>query len=237
MSNLIPVNDLQVMAVSIAKSGLFGAKNPDQALALMLIAQAEGMHPAIAARDYDIIQGRPAKKAEAMLRDFLASGGRVEWHELSDAKADATFSHPAGGTVRIDWDMERAKRAGLTSKDNWNKFRRAMLRSRCVSEGIRTVCPSATSGMYAPEEAGEIPEVAPPPLTRPEPKDMGEAVVVPLLGDVIAQIEAAQTSDDLDALRDAIRALPQTERKSAIDAAKARDAELSAEAQPAEAQP
>jgi hypothetical protein len=54
------------MASAIAKSGLFGMKTPDQALALMLIAQAEGMHPAIAARDYHVIQadqrlrGRPA---------------------------------------------------------------------------------------------------------------------------------------------------------------------------------
>lgn len=157
MSNeLVPYADMQRMAVSIARSGLFGVRTPDQALALMLVSQAEGRHPALAARDYDIIQGRPAKKAEAMLRDFLQGGGSVKWHELSDTAAAATFTHPQGGAVRIDWDTARAQRAGLTGKDMYKKFPRQMLRSRCVSEGVRTVFPAATSGMYVPEEVRDF---------------------------------------------------------------------------------
>ena len=148
--------DIERLAASVAKSGLFGMKTTDQALALMMIAQAEGLHPALAARDYDIIQGRPAKKAEAMQRDFLMAGGKIEWHALSDTIADATFAHPQGGTVRISWDIQRAAAAGLASKDNYKKFPRQMLRSRTVSEGVRTVWPLATSGMYVPEEAGDI---------------------------------------------------------------------------------
>jgi hypothetical protein len=123
----------------------------------MAISQAEGLHPALAARDFDVIQGRPAKKAEAMLRDFLRGGGRVEWHALSDTIADATFSHPAGGSVRIHWDIERANKAALSGKDNWKKFPRQMLRSRTVSEGVRTVWPMATSGMLELGEAADIP--------------------------------------------------------------------------------
>lgn len=146
------VQDLQTMARAIAGSGLFGIKSPDQALSLMLIAQAEGRHPALAARDYDIIQGRPSKKAEAMLRDFLEAGGKVQWLALDDNKVEATFSHALGGTATIAWDMERAKVAALAGKDMFKKYPRQMLRSRVVSEGIRTVWPSATSGFYVPEE-------------------------------------------------------------------------------------
>ena len=40
MSNLIPVNDIQTMALAVVKSGLFGMKTVEQATALMLIAQA-----------------------------------------------------------------------------------------------------------------------------------------------------------------------------------------------------
>ena len=157
MSNaIVPYADVEKMAIAIAKSGLFGVKTPDQAIAIMLIAQAEGRHPALAARDYDVIQGRPSKKSEAMLRDFLESQGKVEWHALTDTQADATFSHPAGGTVRISWDMKRAQAAGLGAKDMWKKYPRQMLRARCVSEGIRTVCPMATSGMYVPEEVQDF---------------------------------------------------------------------------------
>jgi hypothetical protein len=148
--------DLERAALAIAGSKLFGIQTPDQALALCLVARAEGRDPASAAQDYNIIQGRPAKKADAMLRDFISSGGKVQWHALDNETADATFSHPAGGTVRIDWTMARAREAGLGGKDMWRKFPRQMLRSRVVSEGVRTVCPGATSGMYVPEEVQEF---------------------------------------------------------------------------------
>ena len=76
---LIPYNDVEKMGSAIAKSNLFGVKTPEQAVALMLIAQAEGLHPAIAARDYNIIQGRPALKTDAMLARFQQAGGKVQW--------------------------------------------------------------------------------------------------------------------------------------------------------------
>jgi hypothetical protein len=136
----------------IAKSRLFGITTKEQAIVLMAIAQAEGRHPVEAARDYDIVNNRPAKKAEAMMRDFIKAGGKVEWHSLTDELADATFTHPQTGEVRIDWDMKRAQTA-FGKKDMYIKFPRQMLRSRVVSEGVRTLWPLATSGMYEPGEA------------------------------------------------------------------------------------
>lgn len=153
---VIPYSDMERMAAVIAQSGLFGVKNPTQALALMLVAQAEGLHPATAARDYHVIQGRPALKADAMLSKFQAAGGKVEWHEYTDKTCAATFCHPAGGKVRIEWTFEMARLAGLTSKDNWKQYPRAMLRARTLSEGIRTVYPGVLSGMYTPEEVRDM---------------------------------------------------------------------------------
>ena len=170
---LIPIADMERMAAAFSKSGLFGTKTLEQCMALMLLAQAEGVHPAIAMRDFDVIQGRPAKKAEAMLRSFLAAGGKVEWHRLDDEGAAATFSHSQGGTVRIDWDAARAKKAGLASKDMYSKYARPMYRSRVVSEGCRTVYPAATSGMYVPEEVRQILKE-----DKRTEKDMGAAHVV-----------------------------------------------------------
>lgn len=164
--DLIPYQDIRSMAEEIAASKLFGMTTPAQVTALMLIAQANGQHPAAAARDYDIIDGKkPSKKAEAMLRDFQAAGGSVQWHQLDDSAADATFSHAAGGSVRIVWDMARAKTAELAGKAMYKKYPRQMLRSRCISEGVRTVYPAATGGMKAPEEARDTIEAdddAPP---------------------------------------------------------------------------
>lgn len=156
------IAEIEKLAEAVARSRMFGITTKEQALVLMAIAQAEGRHPAEAARDYSIIQGKPSKTSEAMMRDFLHAGGRVEWHQLTDDAADATFSHPQGGTIRILWDTARAAKAGLASKDMWRKYPRQMMRSRCVSEGVRTVCPSATSGFYVPEEVRDMPATALP---------------------------------------------------------------------------
>lgn len=150
------MNDLEKAGAYIAKSGLFGVKAPDQAVALMLVAQAEGRNPFEAARDYHIIQGRPALKADAILARFQQAGGRVEWLEYTDSKVAGKFSHPQGGSVTVDWTMERAKTAGLTGKDNWKNYPRAMLRARCISEGVRTVFPGVASGIYSVEEVQDM---------------------------------------------------------------------------------
>lgn len=157
--------EMHRLAEAVAKSGMFGIKTTDQALSLMALAQAEGKHPATVARDYHMIGSTPSKKAEAMARDFLSSGGKIEWHALDDAVAEATFSHPIGGAVRLRWDQARVQQAGLAG-GNHKKYPRQMLRSRLISEGVRTVWPMATSGMYEP---GEVTDFSPP---RGEPIDV-----------------------------------------------------------------
>ncbi len=149
-------NEVEKIATAIARGGLFGSKDPYAVLTLCMLAQAEGQHPAVVFRDYDLIQGKPAKKAEAMLRDFIHSGGKVVWNKLDDECADATFSHPQGGTVTINWTMARAQKAQLGGKDMWKKYPRQMLRSRTISEGVRTIYPGATSGLYVPEEVRDF---------------------------------------------------------------------------------
>lgn len=151
------LQDLELMGEYIAKCGLFGAKTKEQAIALCLLAQAEGKHPAIAATEYDIIQGKPARKSDAMLARFQESGGRVKWNEYTDERVSATFYHPATvDPVTIDWDMKRAAKAGLASKDMWRKYPRQMLRARVVSEAIKTVFPGASIGIYAVEEVQDF---------------------------------------------------------------------------------
>jgi hypothetical protein len=184
----VALGDMQVMASAIVKSGLFGMKTPEQALALMIVASAEGRHPGSVASDYHIIQGRASLKADSMLARFQQSGGRVEWHDHTNEKVSATFSHPAGGSLRIDWDMARAKAAGLGSKDNWKSYPRQMLRARVISEGVRATFPAVLNGMYTPEEVQEFDaprparsvkvEVAPEPVAEAPKLIEVEAVAV-----------------------------------------------------------
>jgi len=196
-TNIIPVNEVNIMAAAVAKSGLFGMKTPEQAMALMLVAQSEGLHPARAAIEYHIIQGRPALKADAMLARFQAAGGKVEWHDYTPEKVSATFSHPQGGNIRIEWTRKMADEAKLTNKETWRQYPRQMLRARCISEGIRTVFPGVSVGIYTPEE---VQDFVPAPQQQAEKEVTGEV----LPPDVVQEPEAYDYDAALDAMRGAV---------------------------------
>ena len=177
MSNLVTFQDMDQMAGAIAASGLFGMKDKNSVLALMAVAQAEGLHPATAARDFHIIQGRPALKVDAMLARFQNAGGKVDWKDYTDEKVTGVFSHPNGGELAVTWTIEQASKIGLVKPGSgWQKFPRAMLRSRCISEGIRSVFPGSVQGFYSVEEVSDF--------EPPKTKDMGSIVVDPGTGEV-----------------------------------------------------
>jgi hypothetical protein len=157
MTDLVPFAEMSKMAAVAASSRMFGFKTQDEALAIMLLCQGEGLHPAVALRDYHVISGRPSMKSDAMLARFQKAGGSVKWSRYDDAGVSGVFSHPAGGSVEITWTIEQAKAANLSGKDVWKAYPRAMLRARCISEGIRTVFPACIVGTYTPEEIDAMP--------------------------------------------------------------------------------
>jgi hypothetical protein len=157
MTDLVPFAEMSKMAAVAANSRMFGFKTQDEALAIMLLCQGEGLHPAVALRDYHVISGRPSMKSDAMLARFQQAGGSVKWSRYDETGVSGVFSHPAGGSVEITWTIEQAKAANLSGKDVWKAYPRAMLRARCISEGIRTVFPACIVGTYTPEEIDAMP--------------------------------------------------------------------------------
>lgn len=172
MSNIVPFQEMEGMASYIVRSKLFGAKDESQAMSLMLLAQAEGLHPMTAIQDFDIVNGKPARKTQSILARFQAAGGSVAWEEITELRACGVFTHKQGGSLRVEWTFEKAKKIGLTSKDVWKNYPQAMLRARCVAEGVRAVFPGAIGGVLSVEEAQDITPVHTPM------KDMGAAEVV-----------------------------------------------------------
>ena len=156
MANELTVQDITNMSVAFAKSGLFGYKNSAEAFSLMMVAQANGIHPAKAVERYHIIQGRPAMKSEAMLAAFQEAGGSIRWIERNEKKCALHLEHPQGGELDVVWTIERATKAGLTGKTTWKQYPAAMLSARCVSEGVRALYPACLCGMYTPEEVSDF---------------------------------------------------------------------------------
>ena len=148
--NSVTFEQMERMASAIAKSGLFAVKTPDEALTLMLVAHAEGIHPAQAMMDYDLIEHKPCLKSGAMLARFVRAGGKVQWLEQSDEKVSGKFTAPNGETIVVTWDNDRIKTAGLAGRTNHQKFPLQMKRARCISEAIRAIYPMTT--LYTPEE-------------------------------------------------------------------------------------
>lgn len=218
--NVTTFEQMERMAGAMAKSGLFGMKTPEQALSLMLISQAEGRSPALAAQEYHVIQGRPSLKADTLLSRFQHAGGSVKWNSYTDQNVSGTFSHPQGGSVTVEWTIERAKLVknwnkdrnqweSLTDKLNWQNYPRAMLRARVISEGVRTCYPGVAVGIYTPEEIQD-----------------GAAEI-----DVTPVTQAQAVADTVEAAKNAATALTQEERTEhlkAIKDAQGNDALMSA---------
>lgn len=156
MTELVKFEDYSKIATAIFKSKFYGFQNEEQVMTLMLLSHAEGRHPALVARDYHMINGKPSLSATAILMRFQEAGGSIEWLQLTDIIAEAKFKHQQGGELTIAWTIQQAASAGLTSNPVWKKHPRAMLRSRVTSEGVRAIFPACLNGFYSKDEIEEI---------------------------------------------------------------------------------
>lgn len=86
----ISLADMTEMAKSVAQSGMFGVKSEAQALSLMLLCHAEGLHPILALRRYHIIENKPSMRADALQGEFEQLGA-ILWHERTETECSATF--------------------------------------------------------------------------------------------------------------------------------------------------
>ncbi len=161
--------ELKQISQDAVKSNLFGMPNEAAAFSLMLVCQAEGLHPVQAMRRFHIINNKPAMRADAMQAAFQQTGGKITWKQRDDQACEATFTHPNGCEVTVRWTLDMAKAAGLTNNPNWRKFPRQMLHARCVSEGVRSSNPAIVCGFYTPEEVSDF-SSDPAPTTKPATK-------------------------------------------------------------------
>lgn len=197
----VSLQTMERAASAMSASGFYGVKTKDEALALMLVGQSEGIHFAAAVRDFHIISGRPAMKADAMLARFQRAGGTVEWKKLTDKEVTADFFHPQGGKVTITWDDARVDQAGLKNPMH-GKYPRQMKRARVISEGIRTIYPGAITGSYSVEEAQDM-AFEEQPRTQVAESPQLEAPIGKAEGDSGAGLTDAEIQEHTEALTNA----------------------------------
>jgi hypothetical protein len=191
----LSVADMERMAEQFAKSRLFpGIETTQAAFALMMLCEAEGLHPASALRRYHIISGRPSMRADAMQAEFQRQGGRIEWICSTAEKCAARFYHAthAPDGVEICWDQKRVARAELNKNQMHRKYPEQMLRARVVSEGVRMVLPGIVAGIYTPEE---VEDFQPPRTVERRAERRSEPAAAALEGELLAPFPSRGTPD------------------------------------------
>lgn len=188
-------------ASMLLKSGLAPSslKTPEAALFVILAGRDLGLSPTQALRSVNVIQGKVEVAADMQLALFKRAGGRAVWIVLTDAKATLDLMHPNGDKHTESFSMEDAKRAGLAG-DNWRKYPKAMLRSRCITAGMKSAGFDVLAGVYAPGEiGGPEPSLDPPNAASEAPAKPQEAIQAPApVEDAVVVDEA--TGEDVSPL-------------------------------------
>lgn len=161
---MLSYQQLWEFAATVSESGMFpGIDKPAKAMALMMLCQAEGLHPVLALKRYHIIEGRPSLKAQTLDAEFLARGGQRRILRCDAVEARAVFSHPKlhpdPVELFITWEeckdtYAKDKNGGI--KKNWLNSRPDMLWSRLVARGARRVDPGIETGIPTCEELDDV---------------------------------------------------------------------------------
>ena len=131
-------------------------RQPGNLLFALEYADALGVSPIHAITSIHVIEGKPTASA-----DLIAALIRKAGHKLrvtgDDTKAKAVLirSDDPDFEFVAEWDMGKARAAGLAGKGVWKSYPGAMLRSRAITEVARMGAPDALYGViYTPEELG-----------------------------------------------------------------------------------
>lgn len=195
------------IALSLAKTAFVSStlrNKPEEVTGAILTGHEVGLKPMAAVRSIDVIQGTPAMRAVAM-RALVQSAGHELWVEETSLTRAVVCGRRRGSehVQKSTWTMERAKRLGLTSKDNWQKQPDAMLVARATAECCRLVAADVLLGLpYAVEELEEIEPVdAPKKRTakrKPLPEVEAPSLDEPETPEEIAAEAATDQGDDTE---------------------------------------
>lgn len=176
---IMPVNEIQVMAKAFAESGMFtDAKQMGQAFVKIQAGQEIGIPPFAAMSGIHIIQGKPTLGA-GLIASAVKGSGKYDYKvpQLDDKICSIDFYQGTEKIGNSTFTIEDAKKA-LTK--NIDKFPKNMLFARAISNGVKWFCPDVFSGpVYVPEE-----------MPEPKTEDVSHEVIEPTI--VIPTMNNAQ---------------------------------------------
>lgn len=152
-------------ATTIAKAGDAVPKgyrgNPGAVLLARAWADQRGLDILTALQTVSFVQGRPVIDASMQRALAKAAGYRVLIPQATPQAATARVVERSSGEVigEATYTIDDAKRAQLTSKDNWKRNPEDMLVARATTRAMRRFAPEVMVGLVAGEdELDEITE-------------------------------------------------------------------------------
>ena len=166
--------------------------------AIVLMGRELGIGTMAACRKLQVIKGTVTERADSQLARFKSAGGRAEFKELSETRAVLLLRHPNGDQHTETFTIEDAKRAGLASNDNYAKHPKAMLRSRAITAGLKSIGWEGAVGIYDPDEITET-------ESRPAAVDCGRSPATAVVSTATAQSPALSANDPVANARLAVQ--------------------------------
>jgi hypothetical protein len=219
----IPLPEVQTLAEMLSKSSLLpdGLKGKPADIAVQVMAGNElGLAPMASIRGVHVVQGKPVLAADTMVALVHGSGLCEYFQCVEETETKVTYETKRKGAPapqRVTWSDEDTKLAGLQAKDNWRAHKRQMRRARCKAILARDAYPDVLAGCYEEfesehVEASAVTQARPVP---PAPVDVIDAELATPAETVISAIDNAASHDELTALKEQLKALPEEAKAEA----------------------
>jgi len=144
---------------------------PEAVLAALLSGAERGLGPMESLRSMHVIEGVPNLSAEAMRALVLAAGHEIEIVETTAQRA-VVMGRRAGAerwSPQFIWTLDRARRARLANKDNWQRHPEDMLLARASGQLCKQIFPDVIRGLAVREELEDEFEQPAPTVRRAPP--------------------------------------------------------------------
>lgn len=144
----------------LSQTGMLGVKSPGEGAVVALSCMCDNMSLTEHGRRYHMVDGKQTMRADRMLAEFRAAGGRVKWLNVGDdgKEARAEFEYD-GQSIELAYTVEDGRKSAGDKFDklgsNWQRDVGSMLRARLTTKAVRILAPELIAGVYDPGELAD----------------------------------------------------------------------------------
>ena len=117
-----------------------------------------GLDPMTSLTAFHVVEGKPIMAADAMAGFIMSHPMCKKWRWVESNAQTAMLEvqrNDGSDPIQFGYTHAEAKKAGLSSRKNWERHTAAMLRARATTIAGRAVFPDVIFGLYSREEMAD----------------------------------------------------------------------------------